>query len=149
MFYKKLIKNCSKSCILILITFLTFFSCKSKEEKYLKDHKVILCYTLNDDKNIIDQALEFEKNSKIKFKDASNIYIDYLREKKEIKETNYDKIIYPKLIIDGNYVYSFINMKTLDIAVFGLWINSENGEISHQESKLWINERDIIDFYKK
>ncbi len=131
------------------MSFLTFIGCKTKEEKFLDKHNVILCYTFDKKEIIQDKALEFEKTSKIKFKGASDIYIKFLEDKKEIKKSSNEKIIYPKLIIDDNYVYSFNNLKTLDIAVFGVWINSKNGKITHSETKLWLNERKTIDFYKE
>lgn len=133
---------------MILSSILSLIGCNPKE-KYLKEHNVILCYTFDKKEIIQDKALEFEKTSKIKFKDASDIYIKFLEDKKEIKKSSDEKIIYPKLIIDDNYVYSFNNLKTLDIAVFGVWINSKNGKITHNETKLWLNERKIIDFYKE
>ncbi len=133
---------------MILSSILSLFGCNPKE-KYLKDHNVILCYLSNNNETITNQALEFEKKAKIKFNDATEIYIKFLEDKKEIKKSNHEKTIYPKLVIDGNYVYSFNNLKTLDIAVFGLWIDSDTGKISHNETKIWLNERKITEFNKK
>ena len=129
---------------MILSSILSLFGCNPKE-KFLKEHDVILCYSSYKEEKIEDKALEFEKTAKIKFKDASDIYINFLKENKDIKK---EKIIYPELIIDGNYVYSFKNNKTLDIAVFGVWINSQSGLISNNETELWLNERTITKFYK-
>ena len=141
--------NVSNSFVISIFIIIssTISGCNPKE-KYLKEHNIILCYTSNNDEIITNEALEFEKKVKIKFKDASEIYIKFLEDKKEIKKSNHEKITYPKLIIDGNYVYSFNNLKTLDIAVFGIWINSDTGEIFHNETKLWLNERKIIETNK-
>ena len=47
------------------------------------------------------------------------------------KDLNYvETFLSPTLIIDDHYVYSFQNLVMQKVAVFGIWINANTGEIT-------------------
>ncbi|WP_136667922.1 hypothetical protein [Flavobacterium sp. H122] len=71
--------------VVILSVILGLLCCNSKED-YLKKHDVVLCYTFNNNEKLTEEALDFEKQSKIKIKDASNIYTDFLIEKTRLQK---------------------------------------------------------------
>ncbi|TWP26140.1 hypothetical protein ETU09_10595 [Apibacter muscae] len=128
----------------ILTLLLSIMGC-NREKQYLKDHKVILCYELNK-KELTKEAKDFSNNSILGIEEASNIYKEFLVNKKELdsSKSNLNLSIHPKIIIDSNYVFSFYNMKQMKIAVFGIWINNANtGKITYNKDELWLNERDI------
>jgi hypothetical protein len=128
--------------ILVIMSIFSIFSC-NKEKKYLEQHRVQVCSTNGDDK-MLPEILVQEKKYKISLFEASKIYIDFLYKKGEISELNYEKVVYPSLIIDDNYVYSFYNMKTRQVAVFGVWINCNTGELTFGKDKIWLDEIDVL-----
>ncbi len=126
---------------MILSAILTFLGCKSEENKFLEKHKVILCTDSRyyPKEELTNEAIEFERIKSINFKKASDIYVKY--EKKNSIDSN---IIFPSLIIDEYYVYSFKNIKMSKVATFGVWINANTGAMIHRKDNIWLYEKDII-----
>jgi len=124
--------------IIITISLITLFGC-NPSENYLKSHKVFL-YS----KEIVQ-----EKNYKISVKEANDLYVKYLYDNKKIKGLDYDEtLLSPTLIIDDHYVYSFQNLVMQRVAVFGIWINANTGEITTNDESIWLEEKDIVSFKK-
>ena len=125
--------------LIITISLITLlFACNSSET-YLKSHKVFL-YS----KEIVQ-----EKNYKISVKEANDLYVKYLYDRKKIKDLNYDEtLLSPTLIIDDHYVYSFQNLVMQKVAVFGIWIDANTGEITTNDESIWLEEKDIVSFKK-
>ena len=87
-----------------------------------------------------------EKKYRISIKEANDLYVKYLYDRKKIKDLNYDKtLLSPTLIIDDHYVYSFQNLVMQKVAVFGVWINANTGEITTNDESIWLEETDIFD----
>ena len=124
--------------IIITISLITLFGCNTSEN-YLKSHKVFL-YS----KEIVQ-----EKNYKISVKEANDLYVKYLYDNKKIKDLDYDEtLLSPTLIIDDHYVYSFQNLVMQKVAVFGIWIDANTGEITTNDESIWLEEKDIVSFKK-
>jgi len=124
--------------IIITISLITLFGC-NPSENYLKSHKVFL------------YSKEFvqEKRYKISVKEANDLYAKYLYDNKKRKDLDYDEtLLSPTLIIDDHYVYSFQNLVTQRVAVFGIWINANTGEITTNDESIWLEEKDIVSFKK-
>ena len=101
----------------IITTFLSFFSCKSKEEKYLENHKVILYGTKEFDK--------FESIANIKLDKAVDIQIEFAKKNHEDPKSIF-------FIIDDYYVFSMqYNEKTPYVSINGIWVNVNNGDVKH------------------
>ncbi|KIC03692.1 hypothetical protein OA88_02775 [Flavobacterium sp. JRM] len=135
--------------IMVLSSILTFFGCKSKEEKFLQEHKVILCCNSRyfPENRLTKEAIEFEKKQNISFDKASSIYLNFTDKKKVKDDSIKSKTILPSLIIDKYYVYSFKNIKMLKVAVFGIWVNADTGEVINGKDKIWLYEDDILKKY--
>ena len=121
--------------IIITISLITLFGC-NPNENYLKSHKVFL------------YSKEFvqEKKYKISVKEANDLYVKYLYDNKKSKDLDYDEtLLSPTLIIDDHYVYSFQNLVMQRVAVFGIWINANTGEITTNDESIWLEETDIFD----
>ena len=121
--------------IIITISLITLFGC-NPSENYLKSHKVFL------------YSKEFvqEKKYKISVKEANDLYVKYLYDNKKSKDLDYDEtLLSPTLIIDDHYVYSFQNLVMQRVAVFGIWINANTGEITTYDESIWLEEKDISD----
>lgn len=112
---------------------ISLLGCNSSKD-YLKNHEVFL----------YSSEIVQEKKYKISVKQANDIYTKFLYDKKEIKDLNYNKSFFPTLIIDDHYVYSFHNLIEKKVAVFGVWINANTGEITYGNEKIWIYEEDIL-----
>ena len=124
--------------IIITISLITLFGC-NPSENYLKSHKVFL-YS----KEIVQ-----EKRYKISVKEANDLYVKYLYDNKKSKDLDYDKtLLSPTLIIDDHYVYSFQNLVMQKVAVFGIWIDANTGEITTNDESIWLEEKDIVSFKK-
>jgi len=105
-------------------------------ENYLKNHEVFP----------YSEEIVKEKKYKISVKEANDLYVKYLYDRKKIKDLNYDKtLLSPTLIIDDHYVYSFQNLVMQKVAVFGVWINANTGEITTNDESIWLEETDIFD----
>ena len=105
-------------------------------ENYLKNHEVFP-YSME---------IVQEKKYKISVKEANDLYVKYLYDRKKIKDLNYDEtLLSPTLIIDDHYVYSFQNLVMQKVAVFGIWINANTGEITTNDESIWLEETDIFD----
>ena len=105
-------------------------------ENYLKNHEVFP----------YSEEIVKEKKYKISVKEANDLYVKYLYDRKKIKDLNYDKtLLSPTLIIDDHYVYSFQNLVMQKVAVFGVWINANTGEITTNDESIWLEEKDISD----
>ena len=119
-----------------LITLL--FGC-NQSKNYLENHKVFAC----------SPEIVQEKKYKISIKEANDLYVKYLYDRKEIKDLDYDEtFLSPTLIIDDHYVYSFQNLVMQKVAVFGIWINANTGEITTNDESIWLKEKDIVSFKK-
>ena len=105
-------------------------------ENYLKNHEVFR----------YSEEIVQEKKYKISVKEANDLYVKYLYDGKKIKDLNYDEtLLSPTLIIDDHYVYSFQNLVMQKVAVFGIWINANTGEITTNDESIWLEETDIFD----
>ena len=105
-------------------------------ENYLKNHEVFP----------YSEEIVQEKKYKISVKEANDLYVKYLYDGKKIKDLNYDEtLLSPTLIIDDHYVYSFQNLVMQKVAVFGIWINANTGEITTNDESIWLEETDIFD----
>ena len=105
-------------------------------DSYLKNHEVFP-YSME---------IVQEKKYKISVKEANDLYVKYLYDRKKIKDLNYDEtLLSPTLIIDDHYVYSFQNLVMQKVAVFGIWINANTGEITTNDESIWLEETDIFD----
>ena len=119
-----------------LITLL--FGCNQSEND-LENHKVFPC----------SPEIVQEKKYRISIKEANDLYVKYLYDRKEIKDLDYDEtLLSPTLIIDDNYVYSFQNLVMQKVAVFGIWINANTGKITNCNESIWLKEKDIVSFKK-
>ena len=107
--------------IIIKIPLITLLLSCNPSENYLKNHEVFP-YSME---------IVQEKKYKISVKEANDLYVKYLYDRKKIKDLNYDETFFsPTLIIDDHYVYSFHNLIEKKVAVFGIWINANTGEIT-------------------
>ena len=122
--------------IIIKIPLITLLLCCNPSENYLKSHEVFLC----------SPKIVQEKKYKISIKEANDLYVKYLYDRKKIKDLNYDEtLLSPTLIIDDHYVYSFHNLIEKKVAVFGVWINANTGKITTYDESIWLEEKDISD----
>lgn len=131
------------SSIFILAWFL-LTGC-SKERRYLNQHSVILASHFIDGQEVLtDKAKKFEEKHSIKFREAYRIYMHITsKNSKEPRKAADTVISYPTVIIDDYYVYSFTNLKTDKVAVFGIGINADTGETKNFTETIWIYEKDI------
>ena len=105
-------------------------------ENYLKNHEVFP----------YSEEIVQEKKYKISVKEANDLYVKYLYDNKKRKDLDYDEtLLSPTLIIDDHYVYSFQNLVMQKVAVFGIWINANTGEITTNDESIWLEEKDIFD----
>ena len=105
-------------------------------ENYLKNHEVFP----------YSEEIVQEKKYKISVKEANDLYVKYLYDNKKSKDLDYDETrLSPTLIIDDHYVYSFENLVMQKVAVFGIWINANTGEITTNDESIWLEETDIFD----
>ena len=105
-------------------------------DSYLKNHEVFP-YSME---------IVQEKKYKISVKEANDLYVKYLYDRKKVKDLDYDEtLLSPTLIIDDHYVYSFQNLVMQKVAVFGIWINANTGEITTNDESIWLEEKDIFD----
>lgn len=124
--------------IIITISLITLFGC-NLSENYLKSHKVFP----------YSPEIVQEKKYKISVKEANDLYVKYLYDNKKSKDLDYDEMLLsPTLIIDDHYVYSFQNLVMQKVAVFGIWINANTGEITTNDESIWLEEKDIVSFKK-
>ena len=122
--------------IIIKIPLITLLLGCNPSDSYLKNHEVFP-YSME---------IVQEKKYKISVKQANDLYVKYLYDRKKIKDLNYDEtFLSPTLIIDDHYVYSFQNLVMQKVAVFGIWINANTGKITTNDESIWLNEKDISD----
>ena len=122
--------------IIIKIPLITLLLGCNPSENYLKNHEVFP-YSME---------IVKEKKYKISVKEANDLYVKYLYDRKKIKDLDYDEtFLSPTLIIDDHYVYSFRNLVMKKVAVFGVWINANTGEITINDESIWLKEKDISD----
>lgn len=120
--------------IIITISLITLLFGCNPSENYLKNHEVFP-YSLE---------IVQEKKYKISVKEANDLY-----DNKKRKDLDYDETrLSPTLIIDDHYVYSFENLVMQKVAVFGIWINANTGEITTNDESIWLEEKDIVSFKK-
>ena len=121
--------------IIIKIPLITLLLGCNPSDGYLKNHEVFP-YSME---------IVKEKKYKISVKEANDLYVKYLYDRKN-KDLNYDEtFLSPTLIIDDHYVYSFRNLVMKKVAVFGVWINANIGEITTNDESIWLKEEDIFD----
>ena len=100
----------------ILTGILTLLGCKSNEEKFIENHKVIVYKT--------PEYFEFEKSAKFKIDEAWKLQKEFSKKNNETPEN------WLFFIIDGNYVFSSnIQPQIPQVSVNGLWVNSKSGEV--------------------
>ena len=105
-------------------------------DSYLKNHEVFP----------YSEEIVQEKKYKISVKESNDLYVKYLYDNKKRKDLDYDEtLLSPTLIIDDHYVYSFQNLVMQKVAVFGIWINANTGEITINDESIWLEEKDIFD----
>ena len=122
--------------IIIKIPLITLLLGCDPSDSYLKNHEVFPC----------SPEIVQEKKYKISIEKANDLYVKYLYDRKKIKDLNYDEtLLSPTLIIDDHYVYSFQNLVMKKVAVFGVWINANTGEITTYDESIWLEEKDIYD----
>ena len=122
--------------IIIKIPLITLLLGCDPSDSYLRNHEVFPC----------SMEIVKEKKYKISVKQANYLYVKYLYDRKKIKDLNYDDtFLSPTLIIDDHYVYSFRNLVEKKVAVFGVWINANTGEITTYDESIWLEEKDIFD----
>jgi|GEM_PF-180344 hypothetical protein len=133
---KRKIYEITKNLTISLITLL--LGC-NPSENYLKNHEVFP----------YSEEIVQEKKYKISVKEANDLYVKYLYGNKKSKDLDYDETrLSPTLIIDDHYVYSFQNLVMQKVAVFGIWINANTGEITTNDESIWLEEKDIVSFKK-
>ena len=121
--------------IIIKIPLITLLLSCDPSDSYLKNHEVFPC----------SPEIVQEKKYKISIEKANDLYVKYLYDRKN-KDLNYDEtFLSPTLIIDDHYVYSFRNLVMKKVAVFGVWINANTGEITTYDESIWLEEKDIFD----
>jgi hypothetical protein len=104
----------------ILSTILSFFGCKTKEEKFLEKHQVLFCKT--------DAFESFIEKAEIKPDIAKNLMIDYTN------KNNLPPSAYLYFIIDGYYAFTnYTHPKIPEAHTGNIWVNSKTGEIKHIE----------------
>ena len=122
--------------IIIKIPLITLLLGCNPSENYLKNHEVFP----------YSEEIVQEKKYKISVKEANDLYVKYLYDNKKRKDLDYDEtLLSPTLIIDDHYVYSFRNLVMKKVAVFGVWINANTGEITTNDESIWLKEEDISD----
>ena len=125
--------------IIITISLITLLFGCNPSENYLKNHEVFP----------YSPEIVQEKKYKISVKEANDLYVKYLYDNKKNKDLDYDEtLLSPTLIIDDHYVYSFQNLVMQKVAVFGIWINANTGEITTNDESIWLEEKDIVSFKK-
>ena len=104
--------------IIIKIPLITLLLGCNPSDSYLKNHEVFP-YSME---------IVKERKYKISVKEANDLYVKYLYDRKKIKDLNYDEtFLSPTLIIDDHYVYSFHNL------------------IETNDESIWLEEKDISD----
>ena len=122
--------------IIIKIPLITLLLGCNTSENYLKNHEVFP----------YSEEIVQEKKYKISVKEANDLYVKYLYDNKKRKNLDYDEtLLSPTLIIDDHYVYSFQNLVMQKVAVFGVWINANTGEVTTNDESIWLDEKDISD----
>ena len=115
--------------IIITISLITLLFGCNPSENYLKNHKVFP----------YSEEIVQEKKYKISVQEANDLYVKYLYDNKKSKDLDYDEtLLSPTLIIDDHYVYSFQNLVMQKVAVFGVWINANTGEITTNDESIWL-----------
>ncbi|WP_449387460.1 hypothetical protein [Chryseobacterium lineare] len=107
----------------IFSTIFTLFGCKSKEEKFLQENKIIYY----DSKEFED----FEKKANISIVEAWRIQKEYSKEKHQNPEN------WLFFIINDYYVFnSALTPKEAKAFVGGVWVDSKTGEARFKKSKI-------------
>lgn len=109
----------------LICSLLSLLGCKSKEQKFLDNHKVIL-YNAN-------EAGDFINNANIKPEDAKQIQADFaIKNNKQPESYNF-------FIIDNNYVFtSYFHPKVPEASTSGIWVDSETGIAKYMETGIWL-----------
>ncbi|MBI9059800.1 MAG: hypothetical protein JEZ01_18695 [Labilibaculum sp.] len=109
----------------IIISILTFLGCKSKEEKFLENNKVLFCKT--------EEFESFIKKSRVTPEKAWDLMVEYT-EKENVQQPH---LFY--FIIDGHYVFTnYVHLKIPDAYTGGIWVNSENGKVKEVKDGVFI-----------
>ncbi len=109
----------------IFTTILTFIGCKTKEEKYLKDHEVIFCKTT--------EFEQFVENSEIKPIEARKLMIDFVKRKNQVVQS---KMYF---VVDGYYTFTnYIHPKIPEVYTGNIWVNSKTGEVKEMNHGIFI-----------
>jgi hypothetical protein len=108
-----------------LTAILTFFGCKTKEEKYLEKHKVLFCKT--------DEFELFIATAKIKPKEANELMIDFANKKNLVIEAS----MY--FIIDDYYTFTnYVHPKIPEAYTGSIWVHSKTGEVIQKKDGIFL-----------
>ena len=110
-----------KPNILILLSFLfCFFSCKTKQEKFMANHHVLKAKTKEFEKFILA--------SKIKPDEARELMNTYIIDNN--LGSNVGGSIY--FILDGHYTFTSNTVPKIPSSFTGgIWVNANNGDVKH------------------
>lgn len=111
--------------VVLIFTLLFFLGCKSKEQKFLDNHKVILYHT--------KEATDFINTAKIKPEEAKIIQVNFA-----IKN-NKKSGLYNFFIIDGNYIFtSYFHPKIPEASTNGIWVDATTGNTRSVNTGIWL-----------
>ena len=104
-----------------ICSLLPFLGCKSKEQNFLDNHKIIH-YSTKDVGDCI-------KNAEIKPEEAKQIQADFtIRNNKQSESYHF-------FILDNNYVFtSYFHPKVPESATNGIWVDSKTGIAKYMET---------------
>ena len=104
--------------MLIFSSILSLLGCKSKEEKFLENHKVILYDT--------KEAELFINNSVIKPMEASKLQEEFALKNNKAPE------MYTFFIVDNYYVFtSYFQPKIPNASIKGIWVDATTGKAKY------------------
>lgn len=111
---------------------MNFLGCKTKEEKFIEKHEVMLYNSV--------QYNNFIKNVKISINDALKIANNY---SKNNNIENMDKMFF---VIDKYYVFTcYFHAKIPDASTKGIWVDVNTGEVEYHNSGIFLR---AYEYYK-
>ncbi|MGX5687144.1 hypothetical protein ACWKWW_21555 [Chryseobacterium cucumeris] len=111
--------------IVSICSLFSLLGCKSKEQKFLDNHKVILYET--------KEAEDFINTANIKPDEAKQIQAAFAIKNNKKPES------YSFFIIDNNYVFtSYFHPKVPEASTSGIWVDSKTGIAKYIETGIWL-----------
>ncbi|MCP1299506.1 hypothetical protein NK356_10030 [Chryseobacterium sp. S0630] len=111
--------------IVSICSLFSLLGCKSKEQKFLDNHKVILYET--------KEAGDFINTANIKPDEAKQIQAAFAIKNNKKPES------YNLFIIDNNYVFtSYFHPKVPEASTSGIWIDAKTGNAKYMETGIWL-----------